>query len=148
MRKVRDAYREARDTLVARVFRESTIVMVTLNNSGCKPLVRAFRPSVIYVVESGQASIAALCVPLLSYRSWQGVFLFGDPNQLKPIVISIRTNEAAHFAQMSPLEMLINKGYDHLFRQHAVSYVPCDLLVPGEAFLSRKTYRLPVHNRR
>jgi len=30
--------------------------------------------------------------------------MFGDPNQLKPIVISNMANEAAHVAQLSPPE--------------------------------------------
>jgi len=34
----------------------------------------------------------------------EGLFMFGDPNQLKPIVISNMANEAAHVAQLSPPE--------------------------------------------
>ncbi len=68
-KKAREVSKNARNALSDRVINESSFV---LNNAGCKPLVRAFNPAVIYMDETGQAPIAAMCRPLIYYRSRKG----------------------------------------------------------------------------
>ena len=86
------------------------------------------------VDEIGQASIAALSVPLTSFATWKGLFMFGDQEQLKPTVISVRANEAAEFAKLSPLHLLMEKGYEHIFLNMQYRMCPEISLFPARHF--------------
>jgi hypothetical protein len=69
--------------------------------------------------------------------------MFGDPNQLKPIVISNMANEATHFAQLSPLEILVNKNYDHLFLDMQYRMCPAMTSFPARHFYEGRLFDYP-----
>ena len=137
-REARGAYKNARDALVQRDFRESNVIFTTLNNSGCKPLIEGFRSTAIVIDEAGQASTPALCIPLVNYPSSKGLFLFGDPQQLRPVVISSRANEAVNFAQTSPLELLLSRKHPYIFLDTQYRICPAISSFPAKHFYEGK----------
>ncbi|KAL9601437.1 MAG: hypothetical protein Q9219_002503 [cf. Caloplaca sp. 3 TL-2023] len=75
----------ARQEMERRVFKEIDVLIVSLNNSG---VVEAFDPSILIVDEGGQASWPSLFVPMTTFKGYQAMLIFGDPQQLTPTVMA------------------------------------------------------------
>ena len=86
-------------------------MFTTCNNADSELVALGFSPEVIWIDESGQVTLAALANVLMSFDSWQAVYLFGDPNQLVPFQLSGRSNEFRDNALLSALALLEEKGY-------------------------------------
>ncbi len=108
-RQTRNAFKVVRQNMELRVVRSMDIVLASCNNSGCKLLVGGFDPTILYCDEAGQATIPTLCVPMVSFRHWKALFLYGDSNQLEPICLSGSASEVAKNSRMSPLGLLTGK---------------------------------------
>lgn len=82
----------ASDAMTTRVLRETGILFTTCSNAGGKLLEEgdSFKPTVIICDEAGQVGVASLCVPLTTFTSWEGLFLFGDISQSGPTVLGYR----------------------------------------------------------
>jgi hypothetical protein len=89
------AFQDEMDRMTDRVLATIRVLFTTCSNAGSDMLVlqTAFRPTVIAVDEAGQASVPSLCVPITSYDSWEGLFLFGDWKQLHPVILGGAYNE-------------------------------------------------------
>ncbi len=74
----------------------------------------SFKPTVIFCDEAGQVGLASLCVPLMTFHDWEGLFLFGDICQLEPMILSGAFNEFIRNARLSPLALLALKGFEQL----------------------------------
>ena len=72
------------DRMVERVLADMNIVFTTASNCGGELLggAKSFEPTVIFYDEGAQISIPSLCVPLTKFTKWEGLFLFGDVQQL------------------------------------------------------------------
>lgn len=102
------------DKMVERVLADTDILLTTASNCGGGLLKdsKSFVPTIIICDEAGQISIPSLCVPLTIFEKWEGVFLFGDPQQLSPTVLSGQFNEFGLNAKKSPPALLELKKFD------------------------------------
>ena len=101
------------DHMVERVLAETDILFTTASNCGGTLLKdsKSFVPTVIFCDEAGQISIPSLCVPLTTFTKWEGLFLFGDVQQLEPTALSGNLNEFHANAKVSPLALLAMKKF-------------------------------------
>lgn len=101
------------DRMVERVLAETDILFTTASNCGGSLLKdsKSFVPTVIFCDEAGQISIPSLCVPLTIFTEWEGLFLFGDIQQLEPTSLSGNLNEFYNNARVSPLSLLAMKHF-------------------------------------
>ena len=108
----RTAIENESDRMLGRVLADMNIVFTTASNCGGELLggPNSFEPTVIVCDEAGHISIPSLCVPLTTFTKWEGLFLFGDVQQLKPSASSGQFNEFVHDAKVSPLALLAMKG--------------------------------------
>ena len=99
--------------MVGRVLAQTDILFTTASNCGGALLADTddFEPTVIFCDEAGQISVPSLCVPLTMFKKWEGVFLFGDIQQLEPTALSGQFNEFIQNAKTSPLALLSMKGF-------------------------------------
>ena len=104
------------DRMIDRILGRVTILFTTCSNAGSDRLrtESGFRPTVITADETGQCSVANLCVPITSFDSWRDLFLFGDWKQLHPVVLSGAFNEFVRNAKMSFLELLTMKDFPYI----------------------------------
>lgn len=109
----RVALQDETDRMVERVLARTDILFTTASNCGGALLSesKSFEPSVIFCDEAGQISIPSICVPLTTFTKWEGLFLFGDVQQLEPTVFSGQFNEFVQNAKVSPLALLEMKGF-------------------------------------
>lgn len=113
-----------RAQVVIRVFQETHVVFVSCNNSGSELVSLGFSPASIIIDESGQLTLAGLANVLTSFEGWLALFLFGDPNQLLPFLLSGKYNEFVWNALLSVLAMLQDKGYPMLRLQQQFRMAP------------------------
>lgn len=109
----RTALEDASDVMIERVLADTHILFTTASNCG-GPLLsghHSFVPTVIFCDEAGQISIPSLYVPLSIFVHWEGLFLFGDIQQLEPTALSGKANEFIANAKVSPLALLAIKGF-------------------------------------
>ena len=128
------------DIMVERVLAETVILFTTASNCGGALLEesRSFVPTVLFCDETGQISIASLCVPLTTFEKWEGIFLFGDIQQLEPTAISGRYNEFILNAKMSPLSLLAIKDFETEMLDEQYRMSPACSSFPREQFYDGK----------
>ena len=112
----RTAFEDESDSMVERVLAETHILFSIASNCGGSLLEgsRSFVPTAIFCDETGHISIPSLCVPLTTFEKWEGLFLFGDIQQLEPTALSGQSNEFFANAKVSPLALLVMKGFNSL----------------------------------
>ncbi|KAL9071318.1 MAG: hypothetical protein Q9161_004334 [Pseudevernia consocians] len=122
--------------MVTRVLADTSILFTTCSNAGGKLLEDglSFKPTVIFCDEAGQVGLASLCVPLTTFHDWEGLYLFGDANQLQPMVLSAMVNEFVHNAKMSPLALLRLKGFPRLLLDTQYRMSPAISSFPNHQF--------------
>ena len=104
----RNKFRLLREMMISRVLRETDVLFITLNNAGSE-LANGFEATVALIDEIAQASVPASLVPLTVFSKLQGVYWVGDPRQLRPTVMSSRTNEVVDNSKTSPLELILSR---------------------------------------
>lgn len=132
----RTALEDETDALVSRVLSETVILFATASNCG-GPLLessRSFKPTAIFCDEAGQISIPALSVPLTTFDKWEGLFLFGDIQQLEPTMLAGQYNEFAANGKMSPLALLAIKGFPTLLLDTQYRICPAVSMFPRKQF--------------
>ena len=132
----RTALEDATDALTIRVLEETHILFSTASNCG-GPLLegsRSFVPTIIFCDEAGQISIPSLCVPLTTFDRWEGLFLFGDIQQLLPVTLSAQFNEFAANAKVSSLALLVHKGFPTLLLDTQYRMSPACSRFPRQQF--------------
>ncbi|KAF6220856.1 hypothetical protein HO133_002536 [Letharia lupina] len=109
----RTAFEDESDSMVERVLAETHILFSIASNCGGSLLEgsRSFVPTAIFCDETGHISIPSLCVPLTTFEKWEGLFLFGDIQQLEPTALSGQSNEFFANAKVSPLALLAMKDF-------------------------------------
>lgn len=93
---------------------EADSVFTTCVTSGCGQLPKHFDPDIVCVDELDQLTVPTFCVPLTAYKTWKGLLLFGDTIQLKPKVASSGMNEFVENSKLSPMDLLMSKGFSHI----------------------------------
>lgn len=101
------------DRMYSRVLSETKIPFTTTSNAGGSRVSNQddFQPTVIICDEAGQVTIPGLAVPLTTFNQWEGLFLFGDIQQLEPTILSSAFNEFSEQAKYSPLLLLYLKRF-------------------------------------
>lgn len=132
----RTAFEDESDSMVERVLAETHILFTTASNCGGTLLEgsRSFVPTLIFCDESGQISVPSFCVPLTTFDQWEGLFLFGDVQQLEPTVLSGQFNEFIANARMSPLALLAMKGFPSYLLDEQYRMCPACSLFPRWQF--------------
>lgn len=97
--------------VVLRVFAATDGLFTTCNNAGSELVQLGFSPGVIFIDETGQLTMGGLANVLTSFDKWRAVYIFGDPKQLLPFLISGRANEFRLNAETSVLCLLEEKDY-------------------------------------
>lgn len=128
------------DKMISRVLAETTVLFTTASNAGGRLLENGatFKPTVIICDEAGQISVPSLCVPLTSFTTWEGLFLFGHPNQPQPPATAGQFNEMFPNAKMSPLALLAQKGFPGLLLDTQYRMCPGISLFPSQQFYDGK----------
>ena len=136
----RTALENESDHIVRRVLADMNIVFATASNCGGELLggANSFEPTVIVCDAAGQISIASLCVPLTTFTKWEGLFLFGDVQQLKPSAFSGQYNEFVHDAKVSPLALLAMKGVQPILLKEQYRMAPACSAFPRMEFYDDK----------
>ena len=86
-------FQTLRMPIVIRVMKETHVLFMTCNNAGSDMVQIGFSPSFINIDEAGQLTLAAFANVLTSFKGWEAVNIFGDPNQLLSFFLSGRANE-------------------------------------------------------
>ncbi|KAI4190034.1 MAG: hypothetical protein L6R41_001053 [Letrouitia leprolyta] len=97
-----------RTEMLRRVFKSITQLGVTLNNAGHEFLELGFDASVLIVDEAGQASFPSMFVPMMAFKKWIALLMFGDPQQLTPTIMARFFSEVAQRSKVSPLQVAWN----------------------------------------
>jgi len=139
----RNAFKVLRRDMELRVVRSMDIVLASCNNSGCKLLVEGFDPTILYCDESGHATIPNLCVPMVSFRHWKALFLYGDSNQLEPICLAGRVSEVAKNSKMSPLGLLTGKKCRSTMLDLQYRMCPAISQFPAQHFYNNLLHNAP-----
>ena len=136
----RTALEDESDAMIERVFKDTTFLFSTASNCGGALLEdsRSYVPTVIVCDEAGQISIPSLCVPLTTFDKWEGLFLFGDIQQLEPTALSGRYNEFIANARMSPLALLAMKKFDSKLLDEQYRMCPACSAFPRTQFYDDK----------
>ncbi|KAL8774342.1 MAG: hypothetical protein Q9209_001093 [Squamulea sp. 1 TL-2023] len=109
----------------------------TLNNIGSQDFEGlGFKPTVIVVDEAGQASTAALAVPLTQFTTWEALILAGDHKKLRPTVLAQDNSEVSQTTFVSPLETLIKFKVDSVFLDQQYRMAPAIVFFPSKQFYS------------
>ena len=139
-KKERTALEDASDAMVLRVLAETHILLTTASNCGGPLLTgtHTFVPTVIFCDEAGQISIPGLCVPLITFQRWEGLFLFGDIQQLAPTLLSGQFNEFAANAKTSPLALLEIKKFGSYLLDTQYRMCPACSKFPRDQFYDGK----------
>ncbi len=109
-RQAKKGFERLRNNNIIRVFRDINVLFTTCNNAGSELVTLGSSPDVIYIDEAGQLTMAGLANVLTSFARWLATIILGDPNQLKPFVISGRANEFRENAILSTLALFEEKG--------------------------------------
>ena len=110
-RQDRQKFEDLRDEVVIRVFEETHVLFCTCNNAGSELVKLGFSPTFLQIDEAGQLTIAAFANVLAAFEGWRAVFIYGDPEQLKPFLLSGRANEFVENALLSVLTLFQEKGH-------------------------------------
>ena len=132
-----DKLQEEMDKMVLRVLKATHLLFTTSSNAAGDLLTiqeDSFRPTILLCDEAGQISLPSLCVPLTNFPNVEGVFLVGDTQQLEPTVQSTLYNEFLHNARLSPLALLIEKGYPSLLLDTTYRLPPSLAQFPNQKF--------------
>lgn len=113
-RKDRDMWEVELMEMTRRALKKVDILLISANNAGSAFNELGFDPTIIFSEESSQSTLAQLAVPLTAFPNWQACFMYGDPKQLEPTVLSARYNEFYLNAKMSPMRLFIEIGHPHL----------------------------------
>ncbi|KAL8789420.1 MAG: hypothetical protein Q9213_001177 [Squamulea squamosa] len=131
----RTRFIELRDHMEARVYAETDMLFSSLNNIGSQDFEGlGFKPTVIVVDEAGQASMAALAVPLTQFSTWEALILAGDHKQLRPTVLAKNYSEVAETTCIPPLETLIKFKVDSIFLDQQYRMAPAIVHFPSKQF--------------
>ncbi|KAJ5225297.1 hypothetical protein N7468_006522 [Penicillium chermesinum] len=97
---------------LGRVIGKARLIAATLIESGAEILKTSkFKPALMICDEASQASEPEMMIPM-TLKSFRGLVLIGDPNQLEPTVLSINgKNEHALFLKRSLLKRLVDAKY-------------------------------------
>lgn len=138
--KERVALTDATDVMSERVLKDTTFLFTTASNCGGELLENSdsFVPTIIFCDEAGQISIPSLCVPLTTFRKWEGLFLFGDIQQLEPTLLSGQFNEFIANGRVSPLALLAIKGFETQLLDTQYRMCPANSSFPREQFYDGK----------
>ncbi len=109
-RQAKKEFERLRNINIIPVFRDTNVLFTTSDNAGSELVTLGFSPDVIYIDEVGQLTMAGLANVLTSFARWLATIIFGDPNQLKPFVISGRANEFREHGILSTLALFEEKG--------------------------------------
>jgi len=139
----RNTFKVLRRDMELRVVRSMDIVLASCNNSGCKLLVEGFDPTILYCDESGHASIPNLCVPMVSFRHWKALFLYGDSNQLEPIFLAGIASEVPTNSKMSPLGLLTGKKCRSTMLDLQYRMCPAISQFPAQHFYNNLLHNAP-----
>ncbi len=139
----RNAFKVVRQNMELRVVRSMDIILASCNNSGCKLLVEGFDPTILYCDEAGQATIPTLCVPMVSFRHWKALFLYGDSNQLEPICLAGSASEVAKNSRMSPLGLLTGKNCRSTMLDLQYRMCPAISQFPAQHFYNNLLHNAP-----
>ena len=132
-----------RKDMETRVLKEMDMVFCTANYSAVLG-GRGFKPDVIHFDEIGQSSIATFFVPLTTFTSWKAVYVYGDAQQLQPIILSNQFNEVLENSKLSPLKLLQVKGSDYVFLNIQYRMTPALAKFPSERFYAGKLLNADV----
>ena len=134
------ALQDETDAMTERVLKETTFLFSTASNCGGELLENSesFMPTIIFCDEAGQISIPSLCVPLTTFHKWEGLFLFGDVQQLEPTLLSGQFNEFVANGKVSPLALLAIKGFETHLLDTQYRMCPANSSFPREQFYDGK----------
>ncbi|KAL8789428.1 MAG: hypothetical protein Q9213_001185 [Squamulea squamosa] len=91
-----------------RVFSHVDLLFATLNDAGSQDFYKlGFKPTVVFVVDAGRASLASLFIPLTRFSSWVGLILFGDLNRSWPRMLAYKETEILDNSLTSALESIV-----------------------------------------
>ncbi|KAL9071325.1 MAG: hypothetical protein Q9161_004341 [Pseudevernia consocians] len=135
-KKERTALEDTIDALIIGVLEETHILFSTASNCGGSLFEgsRSFVLTVIFCDEAGQISILSLCVALTTFDRWEGLFLFGDIQQLEPLMLFGQYNEFAANAKVSPLALLMHKRFPTLLLDTQYRMSPACSRYPRQEF--------------
>lgn len=103
------AFKRCRKEMASRILEETDIFLVTFNNAGSEIALGGFEATAAVFEEVAQGTLPAVLVPTTSFLKVQGIWWFGDVEQLKPTVLDMETSEVAGNSKISPLEMAVGK---------------------------------------
>lgn len=124
----------ARQEMERRVMAEIDILIITLKNAGSVFADLGFNPSVILVDEAGQATHASLFVPMVTFKNYKAILLFGDPQQLEPIVMAKAVSEVVYSSRVSALKLMYRKGRNTIVLTEQYRMAPAILSFPARHF--------------
>ncbi|KAL9004152.1 MAG: hypothetical protein Q9188_003022 [Gyalolechia gomerana] len=109
---------KVRGEMMARVLKDIDILCVTLNNASHEFSDLGFEASLLAVDEAGQASFPAIFVPMVAFKKWKALLMFGDPQQLTPTIMARFFSEVADRSRISPLQIAYNNNHNlYLLRE-------------------------------
>ena len=134
------AVQDESDTMTERVLGQMDVVFATASNCGGELLTRSksFDPTVIFLDEGGQITLASLSVPLTTFTNWEALFLFGDIQQLEPTVLSTAFNEFYDNGKQSPLALLTEQGFKPILLDTQYRMAPALSKFPRDQFYDNK----------
>ena len=120
--------------MMKRIFDNVDIILTTCNNAGSEILELGFKPDMVICDEAGQVTLGALSIVLARFTGYQGVWLFRDPDQLRPHNASGWANEFRLYATLSALGWLRAKGWPLLTLDTQYRMAPEIFDWPGRYF--------------
>lgn len=129
-----DHFDAVRERMIGRVLKDMDVVFTTCNNSGNPVIADRFEPDINCIDEAGQLTLPAFCVPLTAYKTWKGLLIFGDVNQLKPLILSTGLNEFVSNAKLSAMALLLGKGFPRTVLNMQYRSDPEIIKFPAEQF--------------
>ena len=128
------AFNKVRNDMISRVIAATDALFVNCNNAGSKVVRENLRPTLIFVDEAGQASLPTFCVPLMAFKVWQAVLLYGAPKQLGPTSTAGLASEVSPNAKLSPLSVLMSKKFPHITLDFCYRMCPAILQLPSDHY--------------
>ena len=137
----RTALEDEHDRMVGRVLEDTRLLFTTASGCGGHLLdeSRTFVPTIIFCDEANQISVPSLCVPLTTFDTWEGLFMFGDIQQLLPTALTGRLDEFSANAKTSPLALLSIKGFPSIVLDTQYRMNPACSRFPREQFYDNKS---------
>ena len=130
----RKKFRQLREDIIERVLKETDILLVTCSTAGSEMVANCFQASIVLMDEAGQATMAAMAVPLSTQTRWKALFAIGDTRQLQSTVLSVQAIEVKANAKMSPLGLWLAKGVKYLVLGEQYRMAPAISKFPSRYF--------------